>query len=58
MRIRAFHIEAFGRLRDLALEGLPPGMAIFLGQNKLFNLLVPIQSELTHILDLRLKNIG
>lgn len=34
MRIRALHIEAFGRLRDLSLEGLPPGMAIFLGQNE------------------------
>ena len=34
MRIRAFHLDAFGPLRDLALEELPGGFAVFLGRNE------------------------
>lgn len=34
MRIRAFHIDAFGLYRDVAVEALPPGLAIFLGRNE------------------------
>ncbi|MEG2004998.1 MAG: AAA family ATPase, partial [Bilophila sp.] len=34
MRIRAFHIDAFGLLRDMTVEGLPAGFSIFLGHNE------------------------
>ncbi len=34
MRIRAFHIDAFGMLRDLTVEGLPESGAVFLGHNE------------------------
>lgn len=34
MHIRSFHIDAFGVLRDLTVESLPSGTAIFLGQNE------------------------
>ncbi len=34
MRIRAFHIDGFGLLRDVAAEDLPPGCAVFLGRNE------------------------
>lgn len=34
MRIRAFHIDAFGILRNVTVEGLPAGFAIFLGRNE------------------------
>ena len=31
MRIRSFHIDAFGTLRDVTAEGLPEAGAVFLG---------------------------
>lgn len=34
MHIRAFHIDAFGTLRDLTVEGLPEAGAVFLGRNE------------------------
>lgn len=34
MRIRAFHIDTFGTLRDLTVEGLPDAGAVFLGRNE------------------------
>lgn len=34
MHIRAFHIDAFGTLRDLTVEGLPGAGAVFLGHNE------------------------
>lgn len=34
MRIRSFHIDAFGLLRDLTVDSLPSGTAIFLGRNE------------------------
>ena len=32
MRIRAFHIDTFGTLRDVTVEGLPDAGAVFLGR--------------------------
>ena len=34
MRIRSFHIDAFGTLRDVTAEGLPEAGAVFLGHNE------------------------
>ena len=34
MRIRSFHIDAFGTLRDVTVEGLPEAGAVFLGHNE------------------------
>ncbi len=34
MHIRSFHVDAFGILRDLTVDSLPEGTAIFLGQNE------------------------
>ncbi len=34
MRIRAFHIDTFGTLRDVTVEGLPDAGAVFLGRNE------------------------
>lgn len=34
MRIRSFHIDAFGTLRDVIAEGLPEAGAVFLGHNE------------------------
>lgn len=34
MRIRSFHIEEFGVLRQLSVPSLPENMAIFLGENE------------------------
>ena len=34
MRIKAFHVEQFGILHNLTVEGLPPGLTIFLGNNE------------------------
>lgn len=34
MRIRAFHLDSFGHLRDLSLEGIPAGFTVFLGRNE------------------------
>ena len=33
MRIRAFHIDAFGVLSQVTVDDLPRGMGIFLGNN-------------------------
>ena len=37
MRIRSFHIDAFGTLRDVTVEGLPEAGAVFLGHMRLAN---------------------
>ena len=34
MRIRAFHIDAFGVLSQVTVDDLPRGMGIFLGNNE------------------------
>ncbi len=34
MRIRAFHVDGFGQFRDVEVSGLPPGLAVFLGDNE------------------------
>lgn len=34
MRIRAFHIDGFGMLRDVEADDLPCGCAVFLGRNE------------------------
>ena len=34
MRIRSFHIDAFGTLRDVTADGLPEAGAVFLVHNE------------------------
>ncbi len=34
MRITAFHVDQFGILHNLTVEGLPPGLSVFLGNNE------------------------
>lgn len=34
MRIRAFHLDSFGHLRDLSLQDIPAGFTVFLGRNE------------------------
>lgn len=34
MRIRSFHIDGFGIFSDVAVDALPPGLSIFLGNNE------------------------
>ena len=34
MRMAEFHIEGFGRLADLSVRDIPPGLSIVLGDNE------------------------
>ena len=34
MRITAFHVDQFGLLHNLTVDGLPPGLTVFLGNNE------------------------
>ena len=34
MKIRSFHIEGFGILHDTGVDGLPPGLSVFTGDNE------------------------
>ena len=34
MRITAFHVDQFGLLHNLTVDGLPPGLSVFLGNNE------------------------